>query len=395
VAASAGYVGIAEPSSGAKSPTLRGAVARHTRRTHHKPARPARRGTRRRKHRHVHSHRTAVRPAHRSSVTASGAKIISGSQAAPAGAPSEGPTQPGGPTPSEARAKSSTEFENLAPQAAEATLQEKYPQMVDNPSGGPPALAEGQTATGYPSDYSMSVDAGGGKHALVESITPIALETENGGHKPLDLGLHETEGGFQPAAGLAHVRLGRDASEGASLVDRGVSLTPVSEQGAPLGGHGTVDHAGVFYGGMANPQAGVQDLGMLAKPTTEGFEWYSTLFSARSPEHLFFKVGLPEGATLEQGESREVRVMREGQAIAIVSAFSAQDAEGTPVPVTMSLSSADTIELTVARKAGQFRYPLIVDPTMDDTTFLAYLSPAWVSCASGAAKCPLVNEKQL
>ncbi len=267
-------------------------------------------------------------------------------------------------------------------------MQETYPHMVDVPAGGPPALASGQKATGFPSDYSMSVDVGEGRHALVESITPIALETEDGGHTPLDLGLHEAGGGFQPMAGLAHVFLPKDVSEGASLVDRGVSLTPVTEQGTPLGGQGAADHAGVFYGVAASPQAGIQDLGMLAKPTTEGFEWYSTLFSARSPEHLFFKVGLPEGATLEQGESREVRVMREGQAIAIVSAFTAQDAEGTPVPVTMSLASADTIELTVARKPGQFRYPLVVDPTMDDTTFLAYLSPAWIPCASGLAKCP-------
>ena len=389
---SVGYVGLAASSVGSpKTSASRAAAtlpvgAKSGRKGHH----GSRHHKHHRKHRHVPSRRAATKPAHRSSLrplTASGVQIISGSQPPPSEETQEPPSQPG-PTPGEAREKSSTEFENLTPQAAEATVQEKYPHMIEVPSGGPPALAAGQQATGFPSDFSMSVDAGEGRHALVESITPIALETEDGGHTPLDLGLHEAGGGFQPQVGLAHVLLPKDASEGASLVDRGVSLTPVTEQGTPLGGHGAVDHAGVFYGGMANPQAGVQDLGMLAKPTTDGFEWYSTLFSVRSPEHLFFKVGLPEGATLEQHESRSVRVMREGQAITIVSAFTAQDAEGTPVPVTMSLASTDTIELTVARKPGQFRYPLVVDPTMDDATFLAYLSPAWVPCAYGLTKCP-------
>jgi len=397
VAGSVGYATIAVPSLGAKTPIRSAEVAKHPRGAHRaRPTRDARRKLRRRLHRHgsksrgVWTRPKVARKVSLSPLLATGAQLISGNVTSPAG--TAGPSS--SPSSITVREQSATAYENLSPQAAEATMQEKYPGVVDNPAGGPPPLAEGQKATGYPSDYSMSVEGGGGTHALVESITPIALETEDGGHKPLDLSPREAEGGFRPAAGLASVLIGKNASEGAVLVDREVSLTPVTEQGTPLSSAGAIDHSGVFYGDTESAQAGARDLSMLVKPTTDGFEMFSTLFSARSPEHLFFKVGIPEGAILEQGGSREVRVMMEGQAIAVASAFMAQDAEGTSVPVSVSVPSAGMIELTVARKPGQFRYPLVVDPTMDDPTFLAYLSPAWVSCASFATKCPLGPEEK-
>jgi YD repeat-containing protein len=387
VAASAGYVGIAEPSLGAKAPTPRAAVAKHTRRTHRKPARPAHRGVRRRRHRHASPRgvQTRPKPARKASLSptlAPGAQLLSGNQASPAG--SAGTSSPSNVT---AREQSATAYENLSSQAAEAIMQETYPAVVDNADGGPPPLAEGQKATGFPSDFAMSVDLGGGTHALVESEAPLALETEEGKHTPLDLSLHEVEGGFAPMFGLAPVRLPLQASEGAILTDTGVSLTPVTEQGAALGGgNGVRDHASVFYGNTENAAAGAQDLSMLAKPTTYGFEIFSTLFSARSPEHLYFKVGLPEGATLEQGRSGEVRVMKAGRAVSTVAAFSARDAEGTAVPVTTTIASGDMIELTVARKPGQYRYPLVVDPTMTDSTLLTYQNAAWVPASSSPSK---------
>jgi tripartite motif-containing protein 71 len=229
----------------------------------------------------------------------------------------------------------------------------------------------------------MSVNLGSGTHALVESPTPLAIETSEGKRVALNLSLHEVENGYEPEVGLAPVRLPLHASEGATLSDTGVSLTPVSEQGAPIGtGAGVLDHAGVFYGDTESAAAGIQDLSMLAKPTTFGFEMFSTLFSERSPEHLYFKVGLPEGATLEQGKSGEVLVTKEKQTVSSVDAYTARDAEGTAVPVSETISSPSTIELTIARKQGQYRYPIVVDPLVEDTTLLSYLDPAWVPASS-------------
>ncbi len=262
-------------------------------------------------------------------------------------------------------------------------MQEKFPAIVENEDGGPPPLAEGQRTIGFPSDFAMSVDLGGGTHALVESHAPLALESDEGKRTPLDLSLREVQGGFEPTVGLAAIRLPLRASEGASLTDSGVSLTPVTEKGSALGGaNGVRDHASVFYGDTESASAGTQDLSMLAKPTTYGFEMFSTLFSARSPEHLYFKVGLPEGATLEQGRPGEALIMNAGKALSVVLASSASDADGTAVPVVMSIASSDTIELTVARKPGQYRYPLVVDPTLEDLTLMTYQDAAWVPASS-------------
>jgi hypothetical protein len=189
-----------------------------------------------------------------------------------------------------AREQSSTAYEGLSPQAAGTALQEAIPDVVDNSDGGPPPLAEGQKATGFPSDYAMSI-SGPGMQAVVESLVPLALEGSDGKRTPLDLSLHKAEGGFQPAVGFAPVRLGRNAGEGATLLDSGVSLTPVTEGGAVLSAGGAIDHASsVFYGDTEDEQAGVRDLSMLAKPTVGGFELFSVLFSQRSPEHLTSKL---------------------------------------------------------------------------------------------------------
>ncbi len=259
---------------------------------------------------------------------------------------------------------------------------------MDVAAGGPPALAEGQEAIGYPSDYAMSVElggeggAGGVRHALLESDVPMALETGNGVYTPLDLGLREAGGGFEPSFGLAPVRLPRHVGEGAESLDTDVSLIPVTEQGSTLEGGGVIDHAGVFYGGTEDAAAGAQDLSVFAKPTVGGFEFFSVLFSERSPENLYFKVGVPQGAVLEEVRPTEVRVESSGQMLARIGAPDAHDAEGTRVPISVNIVSNDTIKISVPRKTGQFDYPLTVDPELIDGTFLPYLNPAWKAKSS-------------
>ncbi len=266
-----------------------------------------------------------------------------------------------------AREQSGSAYEGLSPEGAQTVVHEAFAGLIDEPAGGPPSLADGQKAVGFPSDYAMAVETSGGKHVLVESLEPLALETAPGKRVPLNLSLHEVEGGFQAASGIAPVRLPQYASEGAKLLDSGVSLSPVSEAGSALGGgKGVIDGASVFYGDTEDAQADVYDLSMLAKPTVDGFELFSTLLSQRSPEHLFFKVGMPSGATLTQEGSGTVRVLEEGRAIASIPRPLARDAEGTVVPVSISISNG-MVELTVARKPGEIRYPLFVDPhTIDE-----------------------------
>ena len=177
------------------------------------------------------------------------------------------------------------------------------PNLVDEPAGGPPKLPAGERVADFPSDYAMSVASSGGGRELRETLEPVAFEAAPGQRTSIDLGLTETEGAFQPKTALAPVRIPKHLNEGASLSEAGVSLTPVNEQGATLAGEGVLDGASVFYGDSEDASAGVVDIDTLVKPSTFGLMMETVLRSQRSPSRLFFKVALPEGATIEQASA--------------------------------------------------------------------------------------------
>jgi hypothetical protein len=106
---------------------------------------------------------------------------------------------------------------------------------------------------------------------------------------------------------------------------------------------------------------------MIVKPTYGGFEEDAVLFSERSATTLSFRVGLPEGASLAQGEaSGGVRVVNEGVTLAVIPRPVAKDAEGTDVPVTMSVVG-DTLTLSVDSSSMKPAYPIDVDPEVWDS----------------------------
>ncbi len=256
------------------------------------------------------------------------------------------------------REVSRTEFEGLDAEGAAKVAGEAFPAVIDEPAGGPPKLPAGQSITGYLTDNTASLDLGGGKHAVIESLEPIAMQTSSGHRVPIDLGLHEDGGSFQPATQIVGVSIPQRLSDGVALAGTGVSLTPVDVQGSPLGGtEGAADGASVLY---ANTQT---DSDTVVKPTTLGFEADTLLRSVDSPRQLFFRVGLPTGASLAQAKdgSGAVEVVEEGAVVATILPPGAQDAAGTSVPVSMSVSG-DTLALNVADHSGEYQYPIEVDP---------------------------------
>ncbi len=256
------------------------------------------------------------------------------------------------------REASLTKFSGLQSEAADKADAEAFPTVITEPAGGPPRLPAGQSITGYLTDEAATVDLGEGKHGILESVTPIALETSSGQRMPVDLSLSEARGAFEPKTPAIGVRIPKQLSAGVSLERAGVSLTPVGEHGVALGGsEGALDGASVLY---ANTQT---DSDTVVKPTTEGFEADTILRSVDSPQQLLFRVGLPAGASLVQARngSGAVEVVKEGTTIATVLPPGAQDAAGTTVPTSMSVSS-DTLVLSVADHAAEYQYPVEVDP---------------------------------
>lgn len=258
------------------------------------------------------------------------------------------------------REESRTKFENLNSEQAGKVAGEAFPEVVNSPAGGPPRLPAGQKIVGFPSDSIAQVDLGGGKWGVIEATEPMAVRTSSGQRAPIDLSLNQVGNVFEPATPAVGVLIPKRLSDSAQLPAMSLSLTPVDAQGSPLGGsEGAVDGASVLY---ANTQT---DSDTLVKPTTGGFEADTLLRSPESPGQLYFRVGLPEGASLVQSQSGVgfVEVVVEGAAVAMIRPPSARDAAGASVPVSMSVNG-DLLALTVASHSGEYQWPILVDPEL-------------------------------
>jgi streptogramin lyase len=257
-----------------------------------------------------------------------------------------------------ARQASRTKFESLSTEQAAEVARETYPEVIDDPAGGPPKLPVGESIAGYPSDNAAQVDLGEGQHGVVESLVPMAIEGSSGQRVPVDLSLSAVGSSFEPKTPVVGVRIPKQLGEGVQLADSGVSLMPVNARGVALAGaEGLVDGASVLY---ANT---LTDTDTVIKPVTMGFDANTILRSVESPQQLAFKIGLPEGASLVEASdgSGAVEVVKEGATIAMVLAPSARDAEGTAVPVSMAVMG-DTLSLTVDDRVGEYEWPVEVDP---------------------------------
>jgi streptogramin lyase len=256
-----------------------------------------------------------------------------------------------------AREASRTKFEGLDSEKAVKLVDETFPALIDQQAGGPPSLPAGQSIQGYIAADAAQVDLGAGKHGVIESMAPMAIEGAAGQLEAIDLGLSLVGGGFEPRRPIVSVRIPKHLNEGVRLADSGVSVTPVNVQGAALtGSEGALSGASVLY---ANTET---DMDTVVKPTTAGFAADTVLRSIESPRELSFRVGLPSGAALAQPQPGEgpVEVVREGKTVATVLEPYAHDAAGTPVPVSMT-AAGDTLTLSVD-DSGEYRFPVVVDP---------------------------------
>ena len=255
-----------------------------------------------------------------------------------------------------------TKYEGLNAEQAAKVASEVFPAVIGEPAGGLPVLAAGESVTGYPSDSSAEVDLGEGGRGVVDSMEPLAVEASPGHREALDLGLDEVGGVFQAVRSDVALRIAKQLAGGVQLAGTGVSLTPVDASGSPLGGsEGVVDGATVLY---ANTQT---DTDTIIKPLALGFDEATLLRSVESPVQLYFRLGVPEGASVVQapGASGAVKVVQYGQTIASIQPPSALDAAGTQVPVQMTVSR-DTLAVSVDDRSGEYQLPILVDPTVID-----------------------------
>jgi DNA-binding beta-propeller fold protein YncE len=255
-----------------------------------------------------------------------------------------------------ARLRSRTQFAHLDAAAAARAVNRAFPNLINQRDGGVPTLPQGDTIRRYSAPNVVQLSIPGHKRAIIESLGPLAKRTASGKLVPINLALENKGSSFQPAAPEVAVQIPKQLPGGVRAPASGVSLTPTDARGEPLrGSEGLLQGASVLY---ANTQT---DTDTLAKPTSSGFEMSSILRSQASPHELYYRLGLPHGARLIQHEHGPAQIVSNGVTLGIVTPPSAVDAEGTTVPVTMSIDH-DTLSVAVQDKPGEYQYPIEVDP---------------------------------
>lgn len=255
--------------------------------------------------------------------------------------------------------RSRTEFADLSAARAARVDRTAFPAQIARPAGGPPSLPKGQRIVRIESPRVAQIELPHGKHAAVESMQPMAVETSRGHYSPVDLAPKDEEGVYVPTRPLVGVTMPQHADEGIALPQAGISLTPVNAHGVALGGsRGAIDGASVLY---ANTQANVDTV---VRPMLAGVETSTILRAANSPSTVYLRVALPVGARLVQpipGVS-PVRLVEGSRTVAVVRPPGAVDAAGREVPTSMRVLKGSLLAVSVSVKASDYQLPIEVDP---------------------------------
>ncbi len=259
------------------------------------------------------------------------------------------------------RSATRAQYEGATPSRAASLARAAFPTLAQ-PADGMPTVARNQRILRYATNHAAEVSFAGGSKGMIESIAPIAV-TVGHRHVPFDLALTETGAGFVPIRSAVHVLLPKQLQDGGvSLPEIGTSLTPADTHGAPLAGsQGQLDGAAVLWRQADRKNA--LDLASVAKPTGTGVDLSTLLLSQRSPDKLYFRLGMPAGTHLRQNATGSVQILRGAALLATVTPVSAEDAEGTSVPVSMSAHGR--ILVVSVDATGDYLYPIAVDPEIE------------------------------
>ena len=193
-----------------------------------------------------------------------------------------------------------------------------------------------------------------GEGMLLDSSIPLRAKDEAGDLKKADLTLEGDPGGFEPKNPLANVNIPRQAGGPIAVGESGLAVTPPASEASEGRRYGDKN---IFY-----PHV-LTDTDRLVAPVTGGVETLDLLRSARSPETLEYAVRLPGGAQLKADGSGGAEVLRGGSPIAHIPPPTAVDAQGTNVPVHLTVDGENVV-LNVAHGEGDFAYPILVDPSV-------------------------------
>jgi tripartite motif-containing protein 71 len=196
-----------------------------------------------------------------------------------------------------------------------------------------------------------------GDGALLDAGIPVRVQDEDGDLESVDLSLDREAGSFETVNAISDVRIGGTAAGAIEVGESGISITQsgasTASVSAPFG------EQNVFHFESQT------DTDTLVSPTSSGVEVFNLLRSEESPETFRFKIGLPEGTELRPDGQGGAVVVHENETLASIPFPTAVDAQGTNVPVELSIEG-DTLSLHVAHREGDYAMPILLDPILED-----------------------------
>jgi hypothetical protein len=255
------------------------------------------------------------------------------------------------------RKASRIRYRDKSDREALALARAKFELLLTAPGWTGLSLRRGERVKQYVDDFQALVQVGDDPEdvALVESELPLRNEQA----EPVDLDLEPRGDGFVPTASGVELDIPGDLAEGVAMARGQLRIKPATDAATEP----TLSDNKVFYG---NAQT---DTDVVVAPTARGFETFTQLRSADSPERLTFDVEVPGGATLrqeqppgrEQGEAPIEVVSPGGKRIATISPPRALAADGEPVAVDYTIEGM-RVTMKVAHRELDVAYPILVDP---------------------------------
>jgi Ca2+-binding RTX toxin-like protein len=255
-----------------------------------------------------------------------------------------------------ARQASQQAYANLDRAGAEELLRSVFGPVLEELNQDPARFLSDATVERVAGDEGAVVTSEG-ETQLLETNVPVQAEEAGGELGQIDVTLAPSAEGWEPENPLVELEIGRSAEEGIEVGDEGLTVTQAGAGEAvatPLG------DKSLFYSEVT---AG-EDMDQVVAPISGGVEIFNLLRSVDSPESLRFSLELPAGSQLRAGPGGSAEVVgTDGGVSALIPKPWALDAQGTQVPVEMSVEGSDLV-LAVPHRDQDLAYPILVDPTI-------------------------------
>jgi len=255
-----------------------------------------------------------------------------------------------------ARAASQTAYAEFGRGEAEELLRSAFGPVLEELNRDPARFLSDATVERAAGEEGAIVTSDG-ETQLLETNVSLQAEEEDGGLGQVDVTLAPSAEGWEPANPLVDVEIGRSAEEGIEIGDEGLTVTQAGAEDAvatPLG------DKSLFFPEVAPGS----DTDQVVAPVSGGVEIFNLLRSVDSPESLRFQFDLPAGSQLRSGPGGSAEVVgADGNVSALVPKPWALDAQGTSVPVEMTVEGSELV-LGVAHRDQDIAYPVLVDPTI-------------------------------